>query len=661
MAANTMSSATGSHKLNTHPKGLYVLFATEMWERFSFYSMLALFTLYLQNPDEGFGWTAAEATGLYANYLMFVYASPLIGGWLADKKLGYRRAVMIGGLFFMAGHGLLSIRSMPAVYAALTCLVIGNGLFKPNVSTMVGNLYPEGSHLKDRAYNIFYMGINVGAALAPIVMEIVKQSVGNHPAFAVAAFGMVISVGILWKFKKYVEEPREGAILDQPAGAVGPVTVDAPPEGVSHQGESEGERTPTTPGGMFARASAARASVMDAVPESRRVFALLVIFAIVIVFWMVFHQNGSTLTYWANDNTEWTFSGTISNAINPLWVVTLTFPLVWFWRFLDQRGKEPATPTKMAIGMTLTGLSFFILFAAARIGENTTPNEAMYASGAFRITERSVNNLRAAGLPNDVVAKLEAKAVPEDVISRLQTEGVPEGVLPKLRTEVVDKKYDVENFSQALERTLKNLKAAGAPQNVVQKLENLKDYKGDNPSVINTVLHWLAIRQPKFDEALRKVTDELRAEGVSTDVLLKLEQEGKNQTGQDRLMAALKQHLGDQQVAEHAPAIMRQSYLFRVSWLWLILAYGVVTLGELMLSPMGLSLVSKVAPIRMRGLLMGGWFVATAIGNKLTMIGIYWDKWWQSSFFAILGACALVMAVVLILLLKPLKKAMPGV
>ncbi len=658
--ANTMSSPSAAH-LDKHPKGLYVLFATEMWERFSFYSMLALFTLYLQNRDEGFGWSAAEATGLYANYLMFVYASPLIGGWLADRKLGYRRAVMIGGLFFMAGHALLSIRSMPAVYAALTCLVIGNGLFKPNVSTMVGNLYPEGSHLKDRAYNIFYMGINVGAAAAPIVMEIVKRSVGNHPPFAVAAFGMVISVFILWKFKKYVEEPKRGAILEEPVGDVAPVTIDAPPEGVSRQGVTEEERTATTPGGMFARASAARASVMDAVPESKRVFALLVIFAIVIVFWMVFHQNGSTLTYWANDNTEWTFSGTISNAINPLWVVTLTFPLVWFWKFLDGRGKEPATPTKMAIGMTLTGLSFFILFAAARIGENTTPNEAMYASGAFRITERSLNNLRAQGIPSDVVAKLGAKAVPEDVITRLQTEGVPEGVLAKMRTEVVDDKYDIENFSQARERALKNLKAGGAPQNVLQRLENLKDYKGDNPSVINTILHWLSIRQPKFEEALSKVTAELRAEGVSTDVLRKLEQEGKRQTGQDRLMAGLRQHLGEQQAAQNAPAIMRQSYLFRVSWLWLILAYGVVTLGELMLSPMGLSLVSKVAPIRMRGLLMGGWFVATAIGNKLTMIGVYWDKWWQSSFFAILGACALVMAVVLVLLLKPLKKAMPGV
>src|SRR5215216_257875 len=200
---DVVTAVTGD--LQKHPKGLYVLFATEMWERFSFYSMLALFTLYLQNPDQGFGWTDARATGLYANYLMFVYASPLIGGWLADRKLGYRRAVMIGGLFFMAGHLLLSFRSLPIVYAALTCLVVGNGFFKPNVSTMVGNLYPEGSHLKDRAYNIFYMGINIGAFTAPIVMEIVKEKFGYHPAFAVAAFGMLISVSILWRFKKQVE------------------------------------------------------------------------------------------------------------------------------------------------------------------------------------------------------------------------------------------------------------------------------------------------------------------------------------------------------------------------------------------------------------------------------------------------------------------------
>src|SRR4029079_17229798 len=121
----------------THPAGLYVLFATEMWERFSFYTMLAMFTLYLRDTTgQGFGWTVDQASGLYANYLMFVYASPRIGGWLADKMLGYRKAVMLGGLFFMAGHLLLSFRSVTIMYAALACLVIGNGFFKPNVSAM---------------------------------------------------------------------------------------------------------------------------------------------------------------------------------------------------------------------------------------------------------------------------------------------------------------------------------------------------------------------------------------------------------------------------------------------------------------------------------------------------------------------------------------------
>src|SRR5215203_5455115 len=239
--AGTFDSAGVAARSQAHPRGLYVLFATEMWERFSFYSMLALFTLYLRDPVEGFGWTAAEATSLYSNYLMFVYASPLIGGLIADKITGYRKAVMIGGFFFMAGHGLLSIPAMWAVYLALTCLVIGNGFFKPNVSTMVGNLYPEGSHLKDRAYNIFYMGINVGAALAPIVMEVVKAYYGFHVAFAVAAFGMVISVAILWYFKSLVmqaDNKHAGNLgevkSDDQAADTAATATDAPPHETSH-------------------------------------------------------------------------------------------------------------------------------------------------------------------------------------------------------------------------------------------------------------------------------------------------------------------------------------------------------------------------------------------------------------------------------------------
>src|SRR5262249_48573798 len=158
-----------------------------------------------RNPTQGFGWTAENATVLNSYYLMFVYASPLVGGWIADRVLGYRNSVLIGGLVFMVGYLLFTIHAIWAVYAALAGLVIGNGFFKPNVSAMVGHLYPEGSPLKDRAYNIFYMGINIGALLAPIVAELMVngldfrfalfgtgyqlgfKGLGFRPAFAVAA------------------------------------------------------------------------------------------------------------------------------------------------------------------------------------------------------------------------------------------------------------------------------------------------------------------------------------------------------------------------------------------------------------------------------------------------------------------------------------------
>ena len=572
MSAN---AATFDVTANTqrHPRGLYVLFATEMWERFSFYSMLALFTLYLRDPTDGFGWTASEATSLYSNYLMFVYASPLIGGLIADKVTGYRKAVMIGGFFFMAGHGLLSIPALWAVYAALTCLVIGNGFFKPNVSTMVGNLYPEGSHLKDRAYNIFYMGINVGAFLAPIVMEIVRAKFGFHPAFAVAAFGMVLSVGILWYFKNLVlaADQKNALVIDdhviENIGAVrdpnqaadtAATATDAPPHGISDQddgGHAKG-----------AGGDAGRSAQMSAVPNWKRVMALIVIFIIVIVFWMVFHQNGSTLTYFADDNTDWNVTGTISNSINAFWVLTLTFPLVWFWGWLDRRGKEPSTPTKMAFGMTLTGLSFLVLWYGATIGENMTKSADQLSAGEFRINERVLTNLGHAG-------------VSKDFLDRIQ-----------------------------------NAKAADGKNSI-------------------------------FGVKFSPNTDE--ATGVKT-------------SGEQQLIAAVNAvapGAGDAYRAD----ILQNAYLFRVSPFWLVLAYAIVTLGELMLSPMGLSLVSKVAPINIRGLMMGGWFVATAIGNKLTQIGIFWDIWLQSTFFLVLALMALVMAVVLAILLKPLKRAMPGV
>jgi proton-dependent oligopeptide transporter, POT family len=476
--------------LKSHPKGLYVLFGAEMWERFSFYSMLALFTLYLQNAEEGFGWVRNDATRLYSYYLAAVYFTPLIGGYIADRALGYRKSVIIGGFFFMAGHLLLSFRSEMIMYLALVCLVIGNGFFKPNVSAMVGKLYPEGSHLKDRAFNIFYMGINVGAFLAPLVMEAVRSSFGYHAAFAVAAAGMLVSVGILILFKRHIEgvDIGTGADAKRMANDTSAVSGNEPQASLTTE-----DLPPTDKSVDASKTDVPRRNLIDAVSDSKRIMALIVIFLIVIVFWMAFHQNGSTWTYWANDNTDWTasavvpflvkiltlgivsgedISGVISNAINPFWVIVLTFPLIAFWGWLDKRGLEPSTPAKMGIGMFLVAAAYLIMYWGAISGGDTG----------------------------------------------------------------------------------------------------------------------------------------------------------------------------------------------RVSPWWLIIAYAVITLGELMLSPMGLSLVSKVAPIRYRGVMMGGWFAATSIGNYLVgTIGVQWTVWTHSKFFLVIAAMCAAIDVLLFAILKPLKKAMPGV
>src|SRR5258708_1888806 len=174
-----------------HPRGLYILFASELWERYGFYTAAAIMTLYLQRG--GFGWTKDQATSLWSNYLMFVYATPLIGGFIADRYLGFRKSVLIGGVVFVVRYALLPLGPPALYYIPLAPVVIGNGFFKPNISTMVGNLYPAGSPLRDAAYNIFYMGINIGAMLAPMVAEAILQLVAGNKVLELAKEGTPLS------------------------------------------------------------------------------------------------------------------------------------------------------------------------------------------------------------------------------------------------------------------------------------------------------------------------------------------------------------------------------------------------------------------------------------------------------------------------------------
>src|SRR5688500_13397645 len=519
-----------------HPRGLYVLFGSEMWERFSFYTVNAMLALYLRDTVQGFSFTNAEAAQVQSWYLMFVYFTPLFGGILADLFLGFRKAILIGAVFFIAGHALLAVPdNIMIVYAALCCLVIGNGFFKPNVSSMVGNLYQEGSHLKDKAYLIFYMGINVGAGLAPIVAGFIQPRWGFHPAFFMGAIGMLISLfvfGMNQKHVRYADRIRGKSDFARADASKGhqeavAVTEDLPP-------------------------MTEDARIMNAVPEWKRIVALIVIFAIVIVFWMIFHQNSLTLTLWAEDHTTWTFikaGGIVSNSINAIWIVLLSLPLAAFWTWLDKKGKEPSTPAKMMWGMVLTGLSMIVLYFAAQAHGFTAP--------AWRV-ERSD-------------ASGTWLAIPKEAREHL---------------------------------------------NITAPSSKIQVKKGE--------------------------------ETIDVDVW-KVNSTGPLQVGD---FARLDSHDATQ---------INVTPTTRASLWWLILMYGVISLGELMLSPMGLALVSKVAPIRMRGLMMGGWFAATAIGNKLTAIGGYWDLWSHTKFFMVLALMAFATAVVLFLRLRPLRKARPGV
>jgi POT family proton-dependent oligopeptide transporter len=522
-----------------HPKGLYVLFGSEMWERYSFYTVNAMLALYLRDTVQGFGFTSAQATGVSATYLAAVYASPLIGGLIADLFLGFRKSIIVGALFFIAGHALLGVPgSITTVYAALACLVIGNGFFKPNVSSMVGNLYPEGSHLKDKAYLIFYMGINIGATLAPLIAGFVRPKYGFHPAFALGALGMLISLIVFLSGTKHVRHADR---------------VRGKKSDFSRADGSKGNQDAVATSEDLPPVMNEQARTMEAVPEWKRIMALIVVFLIVIVFWMIFHQNSLTLTFWAEDHTRWTFieaGGILSNAINPLYIILLSLPLAAFWTWLDKRGKEPSTPTKMMFGMTLTGLSMLVLYFASVANGFTAP--------AFRV------------IKND----------------------------------------GAQTYVQIAQEAREYLKIT-APPTQVEVIEDGKPVQKEAWPVTVT-----------------------------------------GGTAQPNDYVRLESH--DATSIVTAPTT-------KASLWWLLLLYLIISLGELMLSPMGLSLVSKVAPLRWRGLMMGGWFLATAIGNGLTAIGVYWDRWSHAQFFLTLAIMAWVMAVVLFVLLRPLKKAMPGV
>ncbi len=311
-----------------HPPGLYVLFATEFWERYGFYSLAAILTLYM---DEHLRFSQQLSGQVYGGYLAAVYFMPLVGGFLADRLLGYNRSVMIGAVLMGLGYLSVAMGTLPLFFAGLALVATGNGFLKPNISTIVGNLYRDRPQLRDSAFNIFYMGINIGAFLAPLGVAWLRARYGWHAAFASSALGMVLALVTFVAFNGRVaaaaQRPQDGARPE----------IDPPPD-----------------------------------EARRRTVALLAVFAIAVAFWVAFYQNGFTLTFWARDYTDRVVLGReISpetfQSVNPLGIILFSPLLVLAWGWLRDRGREPSTPAKIMIGILFTTASFGVMAVAAAL------------------------------------------------------------------------------------------------------------------------------------------------------------------------------------------------------------------------------------------------------------------------------------------------------
>jgi len=322
-----------------HPRGLYVLFFTELWERYSFYSMMAILTLYM---DEVLHFDAARIGRVYGGYIGGVYLMPLVGGLLADRVLGFYRAVVIGGAIMMIGHLVLAVDSLPFFYAGLVLLASGTGLLKPNASTIVGNLYRDRPELRDAGYNLFYMGINLGGLMSPIGVAWLRAHYGWSVAFGSAAGAMLLALICFVAGRRFVGQAADLVRAD--AGEVGAVSPD----------------------------------------ESRsRVVMLLLMFAIVAVFWLAFYQNGFTLTFWARDNTATTVAPETFQSVEPFGVIAFSFALVFVWTWMGRRGIEPSTPVKILSGILLVAVAFAVMAAAALAGGDHGRVSSWWLVGAY--------------------------------------------------------------------------------------------------------------------------------------------------------------------------------------------------------------------------------------------------------------------------------------
>jgi proton-dependent oligopeptide transporter, POT family len=315
-----------------HPKGLSVLFFTEVWERFGFYTLSAIYVLYMEKE---FHWDDSTKGNVYGMFLLLAYLFPVVGGWLGDKVLGPKQTVRIGAIMMAVGYMLLaasSVDRIPLYLVGLLLVAVGTGIFKVNMAVSVGGLYGTNDPLRDAGFNIYYMGVNIGAALAPLVATIISALFNSYNiSFAAAGAGMIVALVTFEFGKKTLPDSRDTAA----------------------------NRT-----AMAAQSSA------NPGEDRQRVTTLFILFAIVIFFWIAFYQNGLALTLFADRSTvrlDWLRPETYQ-FFNPFFIILLTPLLISIFARMRSKGHEPTNPTKIFWGMAVAGFSMLVMVVAGLAG-----------------------------------------------------------------------------------------------------------------------------------------------------------------------------------------------------------------------------------------------------------------------------------------------------
>ena len=542
---------------NKHPKGLAFLFFTEMWERFGYYLIIGIFVLYMIDPTStgGLAFNDKNADDIFGTYIALTYLTPFLGGFIADRILGYFKSIYLGGFLMGLGYIGLGFHNLTIFYISMALIIIGNGFFKPSISTLVGNLYSTEEYKahKDAGYNIFYMGINIGAFICNIIAAFMRNQYGWSAAFFTAGIGMFIGLLIFSRGRKHLEfanvmKPKQEGDISL-GRILGSVFLPAIIAGIIGW---------LIPGNIF-KSDSTDAFIFACIPviifyvrlytkanleDKRPLGALLAIFAVGMLFWAVFKQNGTALTRWANYYTDRQVTGTTEKALSAIYLVESK----------DFQTKE------------------------VQKYDNQFKAEKNEADEPIKVQGKDVYFTNVSAEQKAVLEQEPSKKV--SLINTELFQSVNPGWIILLTPLVV-------GFFTFMRR------------------------RGKEPSTPSKIVLGLFIS------------------ALSCLVMIGAVYFGSNGT-------------------------------VKVSPLWLVGTYGVITIGELCLSPMGLSIVSKLSPPRLTALMMGGFFLSISIGNKLSgvLASMWYDYENKANFFLVNSLLLLFATTLGLLILKRLNAVM---